>query len=217
MPEHEQAESQALRRRLQAADPARAVNPDPDLATDLVRRTRERAMQQSQPTADDPATDVRRRRWVPLAAAAAVLAVGGTAYVATLGDSSPPTGAPSAGSASVTELALPGGQLTGRCMQVTPQTVANAETALAGTVTSVEEGSVALDVERWYAGGDADEVRLAVATPEEAPLLLAGQPEFRAGQRWLVTATDGRVNSCGFTAPWSTELAQVFDAAFPAG
>lgn len=207
-PEH--AETEALRQRLRSADPARSVAPPDDLATDLVRRTRENAMSDHQ----QHAPDTRRRRWVPLAAAAAVLAVGGTAYVATqVGDdgSAPPTAA----EPTVTELALPTGDSPGRCMQVNAQTVANAETALEGTVTTVDDEQVVLEVTRWFVGGTADEVLLRVPSPGQATLSLPGQPEFGTGERWLVTATDGRVNVCGFTAPWSADLVDVFDEAFP--
>ena len=206
----EQAETEALRQRLRSADPARSVTPPDGLAADLVRRTREHAMSDQQ----QPDPDGRRRRWLPLAAAAAVLAVGGTAYVATQGgdDSAAP---PTAAEPTVTELALPTGDPPGRCMQVNAQTVANAETALEGTVTTVEDDQVVLEVTRWFVGGSADEVMLSVPSLGPAPLALPGQPEFGTGERWLVTAADGRVNACGFTAPWSADLADVFVAAFP--
>lgn len=208
MTDEQEREAEALRQRLRSADPARAVPPPAGLAADLTRLTRERAMQDT-PQPDD--TGGRRPRWVPLAAAAAVLAIGGTAYVATRdADPAPP---PSAGEPTVTELVLPTGQ-PGRCMQVSAQTVANAGTAFEGTVTAVEDGSVELEVSRWFVGGDADRVRLASPPAGGVRPPLPGQPEFGRGERWLVTATDGRVNVCGFTAPWSPGLADVFDEAF---
>ena len=38
---------------------------------------------------------------------------------------------------------------------------------------------------------------------------------FEEGGRYLVSATDGRVTLCGFSAPYSTELAALYDQAFP--
>lgn len=213
--DHEQTGDEELRQRLRAADPARSVPPPTDLAAGLVRRTRERAMQDTEQSTEQSTSEAgaaRRRRWVPLLAAAAVLAVAGTAYVVARdgGDTSPPTAA----EPTVTALALPTTGSPGRCMQVNAQTVSNAETAFDGTVTAVDDDRVVLEVARWYAGGTADQVELTVPDPGEVGLRLPGQPGFGVGERWLVTATDGRVNVCGFTAPWSPRLAEVFDAAF---
>jgi hypothetical protein len=34
------------------------------------------------------------------------------------------------------------------------------------------------------------------------------------GARYLVTATDGTVNGCGFSGPWTQEMADTYAAAF---
>lgn len=197
-----------LRRRLRAADPARSVRAPDDLAADLVRRTRERHESDSTQAGSAP----HRRRWLPVAAAAAVLAVGGTAYVAAQGgadETSPPAAAPTVG-----ELSLPEPGASGRCMQVDAATLAGLDSAFEATVAAVEESSVVLEVDRWYAGEPVDEVRLETPAGGARPALLPGQPEFEVGERWLVTAADGQVLGCGFTAPWSPRLAGLFDEAF---
>ncbi len=38
---------------------------------------------------------------------------------------------------------------------------------------------------------------------------------FEEGGRYLVSATDGRVTVCGFSAPYSAELAALYEQAFP--
>ena len=54
----------------------------------------------------------------------------------------------------------PADPLTQMCLPVADiEPIAGAD-AFAGTVTSLENDHVVLDVERWYAGGDADRVQL---------------------------------------------------------
>jgi len=84
--------------------------------------------------------------------------------------------------------------------------------AFAGTATSVTDQEVLLEVDRWYRGGTADTVVLT--RPPAATAALLGSVEFSQGKRYLVTATGGVVNSCGFTMPWTAENAAVFDQAF---
>ncbi len=98
----------------------------------------------------------------------------------------------------------------GRCVEPTSETVRNADLAFEGVVVESTADEVVLDPGRWYFGGDSDRVRLDVASPDGSPLRLHGQPQFRVGERWIVSATDGRVNSCGFTAPWSAEAAAAY-------
>jgi hypothetical protein len=85
--------------------------------------------------------------------------------------------------------------------------------ALAGTVTAVSTGAVTVDVDHWYTGGDADLVRLDV--PGEQTSAALDGVDFRAGERYLVTASEeGMVNGCGFSGPATPELQQAFETAF---
>jgi hypothetical protein len=45
---------------------------------------------------------------------------------------------------------------------------------------------------------------------------LVGAADFKAGQRYLVSANDGFVTVCGFTAPYSDDLAALYAEAFGA-
>lgn len=175
-----------------------------------------------------PAT---QRRWLTAAVAAAVLVVGGTVAAVTLPrgadegtlavtteptDVTRRTGEGGAGvpEASGTVLALeaPSGT-TGRCMVPTAESLARMDTALDGTVAGVSGDVVTLEVSRWYAGGGADLVELR--SSGELAALLGGVPELEPGQRYLVSAVDGTVTACGFTAPWSPVRAEMFERAFP--
>lgn len=188
-----------LRAALAAADPApRSV---PPLSRELLERT-------MTSTLDTPAdAPARTRTWLPAAAAAAVVAAAVGAYALTSGGSDPRT---------EVELALPGGDggtSMQSCMPVEARILADMPVALAGTVTEVSADEVRLDVTRWYAGGDAEEVVLTNLSPDMQALL--GATDFRTGQDYLVSATnDGTVNACGFTGPASADLQKVYDEAF---
>jgi hypothetical protein len=84
--------------------------------------------------------------------------------------------------------------------------------AFAGTVVTVGEDSVVLDVDRWYTGGDADRVQLE-ARGGDAVALGYGV-DFAEGERYLVTAAEGTVNGCGYSGPATPELERAFDTAF---
>ena len=64
-----------------------------------------------------------------------------------------------------------------------------------------------LDVDRWYAGGDADQVQLT-GTPESVAL---DGVEFVVGEEYFVTAAEGVVQPCGVSGAASPELEQAYD------
>ena len=188
-----------LLRRMQAADPAPTPAADSRTA-DLVEAT-------MNTTPVEPTT---RRRWAPaLAAAAAITLIGGGAY-AILGGKDASRVSPEA---TVTTLAMPagGGTSIGNCIQFEVRYLREMPVALSGTATDVGDGTITLAVDRWYKGGDADVVRLANYDP--ALVSLDGFA-FVQGERYLIAASDGTVNFCGFSAPWSQQLANSYDEAF---
>ena len=144
-----------LLQRMQTADPARRLHPADSDMTDLTEATMNTTPME---------TKSRARRWAPAIAAAATVAVlGGTAYAVL--DDGDPVGRPSSTSPSSTSttLAMPAGSGTSMnsCLPFDPQYLRDMPVALSGTATRVGDDSVTLDVDRWYAGGDADVVRLA--------------------------------------------------------
>lgn len=191
-----------LRDRLRRADPApRALSsPSSPRAAELL----ERAMAT---TAPNPPTTSRRDRRAPwaAAAAAAVLLAGGVGYALTQG------GEDSTGDAL--RLALPGGGTTvASCAGFEVATLRNMSPAFAGTATSVGEREIVLSVDRWYAGGDVEQVVLETPDPTTSAALDGVQ--FAEGERYLVTASEGTVNGCGYSGPATPELEAAFDEAF---
>ena len=116
---------------------------------------------------------------------------------------------------TVTTLTLPAPDAMAMCMQVTPEAVAQMQLAFDGTVSAISGDEVTLDVAKWYVGGDTDQVRLTQLGQPEM-IALEGGIQLEQGQRYLVTAHEGVVNGCGFTAQWSQDLQDIFDQAFPA-
>ncbi|HET7690881.1 MAG TPA: hypothetical protein VFK41_10900 [Nocardioidaceae bacterium] len=189
--------------RLQDADPARHDTPADSWLDDLIDDTVEETMSTT------PEQSPARKRWVPLAAAAAValLAAGGAGVALSGGDEDAPAAAP-----TTTSLTLPGGDTMQSCMMVTPEALAQVDQALAGTATEVTEDSVTLTVDQWFKGGDSDLVTLTPANPDMIALI--GAIEFEEGARYLVSAADGHVNSCGFSGPDEEPLAGIYQQAF---
>lgn len=101
----------------------------------------------------------------------------------------------------------------GRCMVPSARALEPAGFAFDGTVRSAEGGRVTFEVSRWYTGQQLD--RVVVDQPPQQLGELIGVPDFRSGDRYLVAATsDHRLMVCGFSAPYSTKLADLYAAAF---
>jgi hypothetical protein len=97
------------------------------------------------------------------------------------------------------------------CIVFSVEELAKAPVAFEGTVTDSSGGTVTLDVDEWFKGGDADQVILEAPAGMEA--LIGGIP-FTVGDAYLITAYDGTVNYCGFSGPSTPELRSAFEAAF---
>lgn len=195
----------ALFDRLQAADPC-----GPDVAVDPVSSppALELLEQIMQTIPDVPSTNRSTsratRRWfvagggLVAAAAAAV----GVAVVTGGGGTQ----------AAALELALPATDpLTAMCAVFDESILATMPVAFAGTVTDVTPTQVVIEVDRWYTGGDAETVEVTV--PEGFSPALDGI-EFVDGERYLVTAVDGAVTSCGMSGAATPEFEQSFERAF---
>jgi hypothetical protein len=83
--------------------------------------------------------------------------------------------------------------------------------AFEGTVTAVEGDQVTLIVDHWFKGGDATQV--LINAPQGLEALIASFP-LEVGEQYLITATDGNVNYCGFSGPSTPELRTAFEEAF---
>jgi hypothetical protein len=220
---------------LPAADPAAVHRLLEDAMTDSPTDQTGRTGQTGQTGPTGPA--VRRARprasrsltWL-VAAAAVVLIAGGIVLGVTwggrdddpaAGDAPPVAETPTPGATSsvaptVTELTATGAASAGKCLtpEAAPEVVASQDTVLDGVVESISGSKVTLAPTRWYAGDETDLVVVEAPGAElEAALLSAVR--FEEGGRYLVSATDGVVTLCAFTAPYSPELAAVYEGAFP--
>lgn len=197
----------ALRERLARLDPAAApADPVTGLrAQELLERIMTTDLDTPASTTDERSRRSRRLAALAAAAAAAV-AVGGAALLAANDD------APTAKQTTTLALSLPDPTAMASCIVFDPALLRDVPLAFAGTVTDVAGDTVTLDVTRWYKGGTADVVTLA--TPGEHTSASLDAVRFEDGQAYLVTATGGQVNGCGFSGPASAELTRAFDEAF---
>jgi hypothetical protein len=200
-----------LRARLQASDPASSLPPaDPGRTARLLED-----VMSTELTTENRETGTRDRSpltW--LVAAAAVLIIAGVGVFAVLNHDDDPSAPPTATDArTVTELSAPApAAYSARCMVPTPEALSRQTLAFDGTVSTIAAGVVTLEVSHWYAGGPTDLVR--VQAPADVLQQLVGAVEFKDGGRYLVSATGGQVTVCGFSAPYSSDLAAMYDQAF---
>ena len=210
-----------LRARLQRVDPVppdNALDPSP---SPRARQLLERAMTDLHTPVTTPAARPPRSR-LPLlagaAAAVAALAVGGAVLLG--GGSSHPATKPHA--KTTLALKLPAPAAPGRpgrpggiasCIRFDVSILKDMETAFAGTATTVGADSVTLTVDHWYKGGTADVVTLASASGGPTSVNELGV-SFDQGKRYLVTATNGTVNGCGYTGEATPDLEASFNQAF---
>ncbi len=110
------------------------------------------------------------------------------------------------------ELSAGGGEGMMSCLAFDPAILADMPVAFEGTATAVDGDRVTLEVDRWFTGGDADEVVLTA--PQGLEALIGGIP-FEVGGEYLISATDGQVNYCGFSGEATEDLRAGFEAAFP--
>jgi hypothetical protein len=197
--------------RLRAADPAgpaRALPPPRVERAELLEGIMSTTTEAPAPT---PPPKSSRPRWLLAAAAVIAIAAAGTAVALTVdsGSSNHPVATKTVRTLQLPNAGRPG---TTSCIRFMIDILREKPVAFDGTATDVTDSDVLLTVNHWYKGGSADEVRLEnYHTPDIA---LEGGVDFRVGHRYLVTATDGTVNVCGYTAEWSPELAKSFQQAF---
>ena len=160
----------------------------------------------------DARPDHRRRppaRWIAAAACgAAAIALSGGLYASTRGPSAQVAEAP----VPVVQLTLPPSDAAISCLPFSVETLRGMPVAFSGTVTALEGGNARLTVARWYRGGESREVLLKA--PAEQDAALVGAVPFEQGKRYLVSATNGVVSSCGYTGAWDPQYEAAFRQAF---
>jgi hypothetical protein len=118
-----------------------------------------------------------------------------------------------AASSEPLQLTASGGDPIAMCMVFDVETLRAMSPAFGGTVTEVNGNVATIEVTRWYAGGDADTVEIQFTPGMES---LIGTPNFEVGQAYLITATDGVVNGCGYSGLATPEFQAAFAEAFGA-
>ncbi len=207
-----------LRAALMALDPTRGASTQQiDLITSDRARTLLEAIM-STPLIDDADRSAPmhtsgrtlgplRRRWLALGGVG-VAAAAAIAFVVSNG-SSPAT--------TATELGLtPTDPLMAICLAFEPSQLEGVEVAFGGTVTEItgdqaSGSTIRLEIDRWFRGGDTDVVDVIVPAGFTAAL---DGVDFVVGTRYLVTAVDGVVTSCGLSGPATPEFEQVFSDVF---
>ena len=202
-----------LHDRLRAADPAASLPPaDPHRVARLLED-----VMSTELTTENRETGTHDRgplTW--LVAAAAAVIIGGVGLFAVLNHDDDPAAPPTAEDTTlteptVTELTAPDAS-NAKCMVPNAEILSQQSVAFDGTVTTVADDVVTLAPTTWYAGEPTDLVKVQAPPAELEGLLLA--VDFKEGERYLVSATDGRVTVCGFSAPYSADLAALYDQAF---
>ena len=208
-----------LRARLGAIDPQRAGrDPGGAFASPTASETeiKERVMETIDQTGGTPESRTRSKRGQPrlLAAAAAVVlvaAVGVGGWWVTADDDPQVSVRPDAPAPLALSVG-PGDAMTS-CLPFDVAVLADMPVAFAATATAAQGDSVTLHVDRWYAGGSAETVTIDVPAGQTSAAL--DGVDFVQGEQYLLTATDGTVNGCGFSGPSTPELEKAFKEAFP--
>lgn len=200
----------ALRARIAATDPfASGAGPEVDDSSVEVY------MSQLRSTPDTPAQGTPARRW-PYAAAAVLLVGGGAGVALANRPGADLTAANGASSSAQPPLALqlPADGAARKCAMVTAELLRdNADGAFSGSVTSIAGGRATLAVDHWYAGADR-RATVSVAVPADDLTALIGAPDFTVGERFLVATSGPEVLVCAMTAPYTAELAGMYESAF---
>lgn len=198
-----------LRARLSRIDPIgpeTTVNP---ATSSRAAELMERAMQGAEAPRVGKLSAARRRPVLWLAGAAAI-AASGLGIFFTVDRAGPDD----AGRPTTLALSLPPSDVMASCIPFELEYLRDMPLAFAGTVTAADGEQVTLDIEHWYRGSDVDEVTIAVPAGQTSAAL--DGVDFRAGERYLVAATDGTVNGCGFSGPATPQLEGAYADAFGA-
>ncbi|NNF55146.1 MAG: hypothetical protein HKN03_11980 [Acidimicrobiales bacterium] len=141
--------------------------------------------------------------WLAAAAVAGIATIGLVVAVWANDDSS--------GSAEPLALSAGDGGATASCLPFSVETLAGMAQAFEGTVTAVTGNTITIAVDRWYTGSDASTVELTTIGDAQA---LLGGPSYTVGSQYLISASDGAVNYCGYSDAATPELRDSFAAAF---
>jgi hypothetical protein len=190
-----------LRNRLAASNPTPPSEQVDPITSDRARELMEDIMTTAIKT-EGPRTEPRRLRLMGAVAAALVVVIGGASLFGSLGTSGDPL-----------VLTANGEDATASCLPFEVGILGGMSPAFGGTVVDLTDSVATLEVDRWFTGGDAEIVEIEYTPGFEA---LIGTPSLEVGQRYLITATDGVVNGCGYSGVATADYEAAFAEAFGA-
>lgn len=191
-----------LRRIIGRSDPARSMASADDHD---ITRLMEEAMSdtRSTPQSTSGAPSASRRPW--LFGGLGVLGAAAAAAVAV------PLALGPASSVTVLEQPAAGGPAA-MCAVLTPEFVAEADSAFRAEVTGIDGGTVTLHVLDRFAG----EVGDTIEVPQGTSAGVDGEPiTFEASTTYLLATRDGMILTCGTSGVDSPELDAIYTRAFP--
>ncbi len=153
----------------------------------------------------EPVSKGKKYWYAAVAAAAVVIVAIGAVGILTDGGEAPVASGPPL------ELNAGGEDVMASCIAFSVEYLAPMPVAFEGTVTSVDGETITLDVDHWFKGGDSGQVVLHAPAGMEA--LIGGIP-FEVGTQYLITASEGNVNYCGFSGESTPEMRAAFEEAF---
>ncbi len=188
-----------LRHRLAASDPTPPGKPVDPITSDRAREMMEDIMSTK---TIQPRVEQRRVRLIGAAAAALVVVIAGVGLFGGFGSEPSPL-----------VLSAEGSDALASCLPFDVATLEGMSPAFGGTVVELTDSVATLEVDRWFTGGDAEVVEINYTPGFEA---LIGTPSLEVGQRYLITASDGVVNGCGYSGVATPEYEASFEQAFGA-
>jgi hypothetical protein len=195
-----------LRNRLSRLDPMTSDVPTEPVTTESSQQLLEEIM--TTPNVEQPGSSgtPNKRPWIAAVAAAAVVivAIGAVGLLSRDGGDPVAAGPP-------LELNAGGDDVMASCIAFSVEYLAPMPVAFEGTVVTAEGDTVTLDVDTWFKGGDAAQVVLNA--PQGLEALIGGFP-FEVGTQYLITASEGNVNYCGFSGESTPEMRAAFEEAF---
>lgn len=190
-----------LRKRLSASNPTPSSEP-----VDPITSDRARALMEDIMSAETTASrmEQNRNRLVVAVAAAVAVAVLGFSLADGLGSGDAP---------APLVLSAEGGDVLASCLPFDVEILEAMSPAFGGVVIELTDSAATIEVDRWFTGGEAEIVEINYTPGFEA---LIGTPSLEVGQRYLITATDGVVNGCGYSGVATPEYEASFEQAFGA-
>ena len=193
--------------RLRAADPFPAADvPDASLA-------RVSARVQEHIVSDQRRSPILPPTRGPLAVIGGLAVVGVVALAIAFGSglgTPAPSAGPIAANPTPSENPAAGGGMAS-CLVYDPANLPTFDKVFDGTVTAVNGDQVTFDVNTGWKDAEGS---VTLTAPNVDVALVGPMPEFKVGNRYLVTTAGSNINACGYTLDYDAATAAAWAAAF---